>query len=431
MREVSSTSSPDQQLADFIAAQSLPLPQDLVLDGKIQRFGEGEKGREPHWYIGSRNPDDGISLTAGSHKDSELKVTFKSKGPLWRRDADLLEKWESCKTIGSSDYLKHKQIKVLFGARINFFGALVIPMYSEGANLVGLQTIGIDGRKLFVRGTKKKGSYFELQAPNLDHTRIFVAEGFATAASICMATKGRTVCAFDSGNLPHVVQAVRKLHPQAKIIVAGDDDRFGGINAGRKAAERVKDIAFAIFPRFSTSDGQPTDWNDLHVREGLEAVKMQINAALEEASVEAAPMLLDPAPKPPPLPEHDEAVAESAPQEPQARTSGTSVHDIKLPPNDPNFLSETEELIKRAREERAPALFDDVTKAVSGFELEEAEPPADENFVLPGFLMGHVGILCSPGGCGKSGVALLIANQIACGGKNDFLGFGPIVGGAS
>lgn len=51
--------------------------------------------------------------------------------------------------------------------------------------------------------------------------------------------------------------------------------------------------------------------------------------------------------------------------------------------------------------------------------------------VLPFLLRGDVGILCSPGGYGKSGVSLLMANQIASGGTKDFLGFGPVVGGSA
>ncbi len=381
--EQGTTQGPEQQLEAFLASQPIEIPRNLNLDGKAHRFGNGETGREPHWYIGSHDGRE-ISFTVGSHKLADYKATFRSKSPftakpLWNKGSSILEKWQSCQTSGSSPYLERKKIHGLLGARINYFGDLVIPMYSSpNQNLIGLQTIKSDGKKLFVTGSKKKGSYFELTGAGSDSQTLYVTEGFATAASICMATGSRVVCAFDCGNLPLVIESISKLNPGLAIIVAGDDDKFGEINAGRAAAKAVAKIAPAIFPIFSSDEGNPTDWNDLHVREGLDVVKSQVKAA-ENCLLST------------------EKIKPLMSMKPLARTIAT----------------------------------EDSPDAVSGWDLEAAVPPANDNFVLPGLLKEHVGILCSPGGCGKSGVALLIANQIASGGKKDFLGFGPIVGGAA
>ncbi len=368
-----SMSSANEQLQEFLSKQEFGMPKDLVLDGKIQRFGEGKKGREPHWYVGS-NDGDGLSLTIGSHKIPEYKATFRSKTSrtksLWKKGSSILEKWQSCHSSETSAYLSRKKIQGLFGARINYFGDLVIPMYKDQL-LVGLQTIDPEGKKLFVTGSKKNGSYFELEGAK-DISKIYVAEGFATAASVMMATEARTICAFDSGNLPLVVEEVAKKYLDLKILIAGDDDRYAEINTGRKAAEKVSKIAPAIFPVFASEDEKSTDWNDLHAKEGLEMVRSQL--AFKE-----------------PL---EQQLAESAPE--------TRLNKPKL---------------KRK-------------KTVSGSEIESAEPPRKEDFVLPGLLVGQVGLLCSPGGAGKSGVALILANQIASGGKKDLLGFGEIMNGS-
>ncbi len=360
------TQTPEQQLAEFVSQQRVSIPKDLVLDGKPQRFGDGEKGREPHWYIGSKTVDGNITLTVGSHKDPALKATFNSKdlsGAFWRRGSNLDEKWASCKILGRSHYLEKKKIDGLFGARVNYFGNLVIPMYRNEI-LVGLQTITNDGKKLFVKGSKRKEAYFILESANLDITKIYVAEGFATAASVCMATKTMTICTFGASNLPDVVKVLKNKYKQVSIIIAGDDDRFGRINTGKKAAEKVSKEVKAIFPIFACDQDQPKDWNDLHIREGLETVRKQLQSVS----------------------------------------------------NKPLGVQENEQ--------------DGNINTVSGWEIESAEPPAPENYVLPGLLRGDIGILCAPGGYGKSGVALLIANQIACGGQKDFLGFGPIESGA-
>ena len=133
------------QFNKFISELPIPIPSELNFDGQFHRFGEGEKGKEPHWYIGTQKGDD-ISFTVGSHKYPELKSSFQSKSkfshPLWRRGSTLHEKWESCRLVDYHPYLDRKHISGLFGAKINFFGDLVIPMFSTlNDELIGLQTI--------------------------------------------------------------------------------------------------------------------------------------------------------------------------------------------------------------------------------------------------------------------------------------------------
>ena len=400
--ETSQENDANAQLENFIAKQSLPIPRDLNLDGKIHRFGEGQKGREPHWYIGTR--DNGkISLTIGSHKNEESKISFHSKGSFatksfWKKGASLLERWESCENKESFPYLKKKGISGLFGARVNYFGDLVVPMYSslDGA-LTGLQTITENGKKLFVPGSRKKNAYFEIPGTKQNDQFLFVAEGFATAITVHMATGSRVICAFDCGNLPLIVENFAEKYPNLQIVVAGDDDRFGGVNSGRLAAKSVAKISSAIFPVFSSDEGNPTDWNDLHVRESLDEVKKQIEATLDKAENGTLNEL---------------------------KSKEASPEDDTL-----EMLSgkEHEGLVKKApcKNLRKRGLNTD-----TGTDIEKRTPPRKDLFVLPGLPIGHVGLLCSPGGAGKSGLSLLLANQIACGGKKDFIGLGEQIPGS-
>lgn len=77
-----------------------------------------------------------------------------------------------------------------------------------------------------------------------------ISEGYATGASIRMATKWIVFVAFDAGNLIHVAKAVRAKYMQAKIVICGDDDFGNPDNPGRikaeKAAKAVNGIA--VFP---------------------------------------------------------------------------------------------------------------------------------------------------------------------------------------
>ena len=401
--ETSQENDANAQLENFIAKQSLPIPRDLNLDGKIHRFGEGQKGREPHWYIGTR--DNGkISLTIGSHKNEESKISFHSKGSFvtksfWKKGASLLEKWESCENKESFPYLKKKGISGLFGARVNYFGDLVVPMYSslDGA-LAGLQTITENGKKLFAPGSRKKNAYFEIPGTKQNDQFLFVAEGFATAITVHMATGSRVICAFDCGNLPLIVENFAEKYPNLQIVVAGDDDHFGGVNSGRLAAKSVAKISSAIFPVFSSNEGNPTDWNDLHFRESLEEVTKQIEATLDKAE------------------------------------NGT-LNELKskeASPEDEDTLKmlsgkDHEGLVKKAP---CKNLRKRVITTDTGTEIEKRTSPRKDLFVLPGLPIGHVGLLCSPGGAGKSGLSLLLANQIACGGKKDFIGLGEQIPGS-
>ena len=386
------TRSPEQQLSDFISNHALPIPSpgDLILDGKEHRFGKGEKYREPHWYVGSRNGER-ISLTVGCHKNPEMKSSFHSKKPSslkprWQ-NGSLGDKWHSCETQESHSYLTKKGISSgLFGAKINYSGNLIVPMHSIiNGELVGLQSIKKNGNKRYLKGSKKTKSYFEIQGAIEKKDVVYVAEGFATAVSVYMATKARVICAFDCANLTKIVRELSKKEPKTMIIIAADDDRFGETNHGRMAANIVSRIASAVFPVFSSDEGKPTDWNDLHALEGLEVVKKQI--------------------------EKDSQFK-------------------KQIEKDSQFKKKTE-TSEKTNKKISSKTTKDRPKILIGSAIDESESLETKDNVLPGLMIGDIGILCAPGGYGKSGIALLIADQIACGGTPDFLGFGPLSGGAA
>jgi len=95
---------------------------------------------------------------------------------------------------------------------------------------------------------------------------------------------------FDAGNLEPVAAAIRRKWPAARIVVAADDDRETlvprenpGLHFARKAAAAV-DGAVAI-PVFQDPTGK-TDFNDLHVAEGAQAVAGIIVPAFPEPKPE-------------------------------------------------------------------------------------------------------------------------------------------------
>jgi putative DNA primase/helicase len=175
-------------------------------------------------------------------------------------------------------YLQRKRVKP-HGIKVNSAGELVVPIVEgESGEVVSYERIFSDGTKRFLSGGKKKGGFYEIRG-----TRqvVFVSEGFATGASVAESTGAAVFVAFDKGNLAPVAQAVRKMLPAAKIIIAADNDQFTdgnpGVTAAHEAARLVRgEVVYPIFTEEECTNAKPTDFNDLHCLRGLDEVRDQI-----------------------------------------------------------------------------------------------------------------------------------------------------------
>jgi len=138
--------------------------------------------------------------------------------------------------------------------------ALLVPMMDASGQVISHQTIGEDGSKRFLAGGKKRGAFFMIGQPK---NVIYVAEGYATAASVFEATGQCSVVAFDAGNLVPVVEGLRGAWPACEIVVAADNDESGaGLDGARKAKPD-----YIVMP-----DRVGFDWNDVWVADGKDAV---------------------------------------------------------------------------------------------------------------------------------------------------------------
>ena len=178
------------------------------------------------------------------------------------------------KPVAENEYIKRKQVKVFDGVKTSR-GKLIVPL-TFADTLSSLQFIADDGEKRFLSGGKKKGCYFEIKG---NAPLIYIVEGYATGASIAMATGATVYVAFDAGNLYEVATYIKSQHPSTKIIIAGDDDFDKPENAGRtKATQTAEGLQLdLIFPK----DGH-IDFNDMHVAEGLSALKTYLQPAIVE-----------------------------------------------------------------------------------------------------------------------------------------------------
>lgn len=119
---------------------------------------------------------------------------------------------------------------------------LLVPLIDISGTLWNLQAIfpethPILGRdKDFLTGGRLGGLFHVIGKPSKE---VIICEGYATGASLYIATESQVLCAMSSGNLLHVAKAVRAVDPGKKIVIAGDNDEKTPGNPGLAAAKKA------------------------------------------------------------------------------------------------------------------------------------------------------------------------------------------------
>ena len=295
---------------DAIAAAGLTPPDEIIGDGKLHRFSSNGRPRdESGWY---KFFDDDRPAGAFGCWRSDISSTWKSSNPqeftpaereAYRarmRDAEAAraaelaaaqayaaqaaaDLWADSTDADDHPYLTAKGINGE-GARIHG-DMLLVPMKHVAKQLVGLQRIYPDGSKRFIKGTPLAGAYCTIGIPSRDGV-IAICEGYATGASIRAATGHCVVVAFNAGNLQAVALKIRKALPGTTIIICADDDAWTDGNPGMKAAAdaALASKSMVAFPRWYGDRAEKrTDFNDLHLDEGLDAVADCLHNAIDPA----------------------------------------------------------------------------------------------------------------------------------------------------
>ena len=135
-------------------------------------------------------------------------------------------------------------------------------------------------------------------------SRVIIAEGYATAATLREITGLALIAAFDSGNLLDVARALREREPTRRIVIAADNDHHlprqpvplpnVGLEKATAAAEAVGGVMLS--PNFTASD-TGTDWNDYAVQHGRAAMRALAQAELRPHGIEL-PSAIPTAPAP-------------------------------------------------------------------------------------------------------------------------------------
>ena len=152
-------------------------------------------------------------------------------------------------------YLVKKRIGT-HDARLGRNNTLIVPIYDGSKALVNLQFISETGGKMFLSGAKKKGCFSVIGKPD-GISPVLIGEGFSTCASLYESTGYFTVVALDAGNLAPVAIVIKRLFPDSRIIICGDNDKSG---TGQKAAKKA---ALACGGKYILPPTIGHDFNDM------------------------------------------------------------------------------------------------------------------------------------------------------------------------
>lgn len=279
---------------------------DEVRSGGMQRVGTigKERGKDGAYVFHSDHPASGWYMnyrtgessnwTAATTRQltSEEQTILRSRiendkkqreAETVRRHAEAREKSQALRerlprALNDHPYLQAKGVSVVDGI-YNDDEKLVVFLQDDNGQIHSYQRIYPNGDKRFLSGGRKQGCFFPIQG---NDGPLYIVEGVATGLSVHEATGAEVWCAFDCGNLKAVAESARKKHPSREIVIAGDNDLKTDGNPGKVKAEEAAFAigALCVVPFFEDRPDL-SDFNDLHMLSGLQAVKDRLVAAVK------------------------------------------------------------------------------------------------------------------------------------------------------
>ena len=303
--------------AETLRATGL-LVEYIEADGKLHRCGTTDKPRGKDgaycvhldapaccWWKNWRTGDEGTlkikpdkDLTPAERKALRERIVAARKAAeaeqarRWNATAKLARIiWEkAAPATDDHPYLQRKRVSVLGGIRKREFRGVVVllvPVLDASGKIMSLQRIlpekpAKGPAKLFLPGGKTAGGYFPIPAKDGSKDGpLLIAEGYATAASLHMATGYTCLVAFNAGNLEAVARMARGKYPDREIFLCADNDLYtdGRPNTGVEAATRAAQAIDGKLVVCPALDGSKADFNDLHTARSLEDVRMVVEEA--------------------------------------------------------------------------------------------------------------------------------------------------------
>ena len=267
-------------------------------DGEIHRVSTSDKpGAKNGWYLafpdkivmvlgnwktglGYTYKEDGYCLTPpqkraitqARNNAKKEKVRLQTQTASYARQT-----YKGASEVAVHPYLTSKGLDSADGLKM-VKDQLLVPLVNLVTQQVeNLQRIFPDGAKRFLKHGRITGlccpcGFIDSEWP-AQIEKIFICEGYATAATIYQMTQQPVLAAMNANNLLSVAKLAQKKWPGVEIVIVGDDDwlteQKSGINPGRaKANEAANQLGLNVsFPPFSPEQKKAglTDWNDYYL----------------------------------------------------------------------------------------------------------------------------------------------------------------------
>ena len=277
------------QFRDALQGAFGPLDWLPEPDGAIRRFHvPGDKhGSVNGWYLLFA---DGIASGCFGSWKAGTSHTWSSRAPADHLEAQLIrQRIEQAKRQREAEQHQRQQAAAEYGNRrwrdarradpdhpylitkgvrayaLRQHGDVLLVPLTFGGQLANLQRIKPDGTKRFLFGGMVKGVCSLLGSITAGKP-LYVCEGWATGATIHADTGAAVACTMNAGNLLAVGQRLQRQHPDAVLIVAGDDDRLTESNPGKTAAINAAatlGCGLVLPPWTGAEPLTLTDFNDL------------------------------------------------------------------------------------------------------------------------------------------------------------------------
>ncbi|WP_228260312.1 LPD7 domain-containing protein [Klebsiella pneumoniae] len=185
---------------------------------------------------------------------------------------------------GDLTYLKNKQVIAANGLKADERGNVVIPLFNADGEFRTLERIWSDGSKHLEKDGQAWGSFFVVGGQLKDGDNLLYAEGYATAASISEAINQPVIMTVNAGNMVEVAGHLKDAFPNSTHYFLADNDIYKDENVGLEKATEAAELTagHVLVPAFSNPKEGLTDYNDLHVSEGLEQVRLQVEGAINQ-----------------------------------------------------------------------------------------------------------------------------------------------------
>ena len=309
-----------QEVKSFLQENGLVVKdEDLVMDGNLHRCGTESKPTSQNgafivhpdqpasaWCMDWSKDDTG-GVTWSMKSESEItpqeRKAWKDrvKEDKEKREADRKARWDEAAqkatqiynkladATNENAYLKRKGVHAVPGLKQGDNGTLVMPVMDRNGCVVSLQFIAENGSKKFLTGGWKSGCRFPIRPrESVADETLYLAEGLATGLSVHEATGCEVWVTLDAGNIKPVAELAREKYQSRSIIIAADNDctdkegkpRTDG-NPGRNKAKEAAESIGAEVSLCPAIEHRSTDFNDLHTKCGLNAVREALRKTLE------------------------------------------------------------------------------------------------------------------------------------------------------